>query len=463
MTPLLNRGARTRRAELLRQFGFDPASDPLLATPYDPVRHTVRFNDLPAELLDQLGAAEHYEEFATGPIVRRRVPLWVRQHGGYVLPNRLVPLVQQYFRRLAGQSESPPATPNVTAFPGVVDPLVPAALDAYGRAVVQPAAGMRISCLSADLLQASPGRLAAVVCPNRRAVGQLTRDLRQAGVYAKAFFDNVVDACPRPAVAVGTPAGLASPSAAVDHVDLVVVLDPAWFCGLAGIPLRMVSNLVTVPWLGLLPAGRSLTPLERDVVTAFFGPFRFELPTHGMVTRQVLFARQPVVLPAGQGFDRMVMALAGELAAPDRREAGGRFGVVRQAEGISGLVAVLAQDDAHRHALRRVQRLADRDQVRVVTPDELSRLAGVGILVRADRRPKCPPFSPAASVEPQLARRLLLIVDAIGPDDDRLARERAAEYRAENWVSLTAYRGGWVEWEGWLYRPLPGERISNSR
>ncbi len=458
MIPLLHRGARARRAEIHRQLHLDPAGDPLLATSFDAVRHVERLDALPDELLDQLHTVEHFEDPTTRLIVRRRVPLWVWKDGGYEVPNRLVPLIQQYFCSSAGRSEGQAVEVNTDAYPGIAHPLVPAVLDAYGRSVVQPGGKVRVDCLIGGLIRAHPDWRVAVVCPTRGAVGQVTRDLRQAGEYAKAFFDNVIDECPRPKVAVGTPAGLASPTAAVDHVDLVVVVDPAWFCGQAGTELRMVRSLVRVPWLGLLPTGRSLTPLERDIVTAFFGPFHFELPAHGQVTRQVLFTTQPVVLPPGQGYDRLVMALAGELATPERGESGGRFGVVRQVEGISGPVAVLAQDDRHRHALRRVQRPADREQVQVVTPDELSRLAEVGILVRADQRSHRPQFSPAALVKPQVACTPLLVVDAIGPDVDRLADRRAADYRAENWVSLTAYRGGWAEWERWVHRPLPGQR-----
>ncbi len=458
MVPLLNRGARARRAELLRQLALDPAGDPLLATSFDAVRHAERFDSLPDEVLDQLHTVEHFEDPTTRRIVRRRVPLWVRKDGGYEVPNRLVPLVQQYFRRRSGGVATLPAGPDVNAYTGLADPLVPAALDAYGRAVVEPGAGVRIPCLIGGLIRAHPEWRLAVVCPTRRAVGQVTRDLRQAGEYAKAFFEFVIDECPRPKVAVGTPAGLASPTAAVEHVDLVVVLDPAWFCGLAGIPLRMVSNLVRVPWLGLLPTGRSLSPLERDIVTAFFGPFHFEIPAHGQVTRQVLYTPQTIVLPPGGGYDRVVMALAGELVAPERREDRGRFGVVRQAEGITGPVVVLAQDEARGQALRRMQRPADQELVRVVTADELNRLAGVGILVRADRRPHCPPFSSAALVELQTARTPLLVIDATGPNVDRLADHRAAEYRAMNWVSLAASRGGWAEWERWMHRPMPGQK-----
>lgn len=389
--PLLNRGARTRWAELLLQSKLEPANDPLLATSFDSGLHAVCFDRLPDDVLDQLHTIEHIEDPITQSIVRRRMPLWVQKHDGYELPNRLVPLMQQYYRRRSGALGSPPAEPDVNVFTSLTDPLVPAALNMYGRAGFELGAGVRVASLIAGLLQANLGQRAAVVCSNRPVVGQLTKDLRQAEVDVAAYYVFTCDNRPRPAVAVGTPAGLASPSATVDHVDLVVVLDPAWFCGLAGIPLRMVENLVRVPWLGLLPTERSLTPLERDIITCFFGPFRFEIPDHGQICRQVLFTRQPVVLPPGQGYDRLVMALAGELAAPNRRKVGGRFGVVRQTEGNTGLVVVLAQDARHRRALQRTQKPADHGGVRVVTPAELAGLDEMAILIRADRRPPTTP------------------------------------------------------------------------
>jgi hypothetical protein len=456
--PLLDRIARTRRAELLKQSGLDPAADPLVSTSFDAGLHTVRFDRLPDEVLDQLHTVEHFAGVPSGRIVRRRVPLWVKKEGCYELPNRLVPLLEQFFRRHSGPQATRPAVPDVSTFAGLTDPLVPAALSRFGRVVVKYGTGVRVAAIIADLLIAHPEWRIAVVCSNRRDVGQVTRDLRQAGVDAKAFFEFAMDECPRPRVAVGTPAGLASPSAAVEHVDLVIVLDPAWFCGQAGIDLRMVENLVRVPWLGLMPGGRSLSPLELDLVTAFFGPFHLELPAHGQVRRQVLFARQEIGLPDGQGVDRMVMALAMELATRDRREAGEQVGVVGQAEGITGPVVVLAHDAAHRHALRQSQGPAESDQVRVVTPHELSRMADVGVLVRADRRPQCPPLSPQALVQPQPARSPLLVVDAFGPDDDRLADRRSADYRAEGWASLAAYQGGYADWERWTHRQLPGRR-----
>ena len=142
-----------------------------------------------------------------------------------------------------------------------------------------------------------------------------------------------------------------------------------------------------------------------------------------LITRQLVFARQPIVLPPGGGCERVVMNLAGELASVDRRD-GGRFGVVRQAAGINGPVVVLAQDDRHRRALSNIQRSADRAQVRVVIPAELAELPDIGILVRTDRRPHRPPLSSAVQVEQQVARSPLLIIDSFGPDSERLAHRR---------------------------------------
>ncbi len=145
MNPLLYRGARTRQAELHRQFGLHPAGDPLLATSFDAVLHVERFDELPAELLNRLHTIEHFDDPRTLRIVRRRVPLWVRKDGGYEVPNRLVPLIQQYFCSSARRSEGPAVEVNTDAYPAIADPLVPAALDAYGRAVVKYAVGVTLS------------------------------------------------------------------------------------------------------------------------------------------------------------------------------------------------------------------------------------------------------------------------------------------------------------------------------
>lgn len=449
MPPLLHPAARARRGALLERSWLDPTGDPLVTTPFDPVLHTVRFGTLPAELLDQLGTVEHDTDRTTGRVVRRHVPLWVRQPDGIDLPSRLVPLVQQYFRQAHGRADSTAVVPDVAAFAGLADPLVPAALAAYGRAVVQCGSGVCRSRLVEQLLRSRPSRRAAVVGLNRREVRRTVADLRAAGVDAGGFYELAIDGRPEPAVAVGTPAGLASPSAAVGHVGLVVVLDPVGFCGPRGIGLRSVENLVGVPWLGVLPADRPLAPLERDLLTAFFGPFQYDLPAHGQVGREVLFAAQPITLPHKRGHDRVVMALAGELAHRRPGVSSRRFGVARQADAVRGPVVVLAHDDEHRVDLRRVLRPADRPQVAVVTPAELAGLTDVGIVVRADRRPHLPPLSPAALVELQIARHPLLLVDATGPDGHRLVGRRAREYRAAGWTSLAAWVGGWMEWEKW--------------
>ncbi len=148
------------------------------------------------------------------------------------------------------------------------------------------------------------------------------------------------------------------------------------------------------------------------------------------------------------------MRLAGELAGRGPGVGSGRSAVVAQAAGIPGPVVVLADDARHRGDLQRELRQADRDRVRVVTPDELAAGVEVGVLVRADGRSGVPPFSESQLTEGQASRTPLLVVDAAQPGD--LDRERA--YRSEGWVSLAAHCGGFAEWERWVHRRLPGRR-----
>lgn len=126
----------------LARVGLDPAADPLNATPIDPVLHVTAFDHMPAELPTHLTSAEHFRDPATGRVVRRRVPLWVRRANGYERPLGLVPLVDQSLGRRSNGSPLPPVGPATAAFADCADPLVPVVLAARRRALVRYSTGV---------------------------------------------------------------------------------------------------------------------------------------------------------------------------------------------------------------------------------------------------------------------------------------------------------------------------------
>jgi hypothetical protein len=454
--PLLDTASRERRRAVLA--GSVPAADFLLNTPYQPGRHTLRVSRLKAEVRAQLVSVEHDRHVETGEVRRRLVPLVVETGNQDEVPWGLLPLLDQaaVAEGVAAQVVLPARvrTPCPADRP---DLLITAHLLAYQRLVVRHGRGVSVARLVAGVVRDLPGRRGAVMCSRRRDVGHLVAELTALGVDAAGYYSAAHGHTARPPrVAVGTPAGLTSTAAVASGCSVVICLDAVHFSGTGGVDLRSETAWVDALWLGLVRNDRQVSPLERDRLSCFFGPAMLDVPAHDQVRRQVVFTSQ-VMRPKGRGFDRVVMRLAGELAGGGEGVVTGQTAVLEQAAGIPGPVVVLAQDDGHRHRLQELVRGADRTRARVVTPDQLSRLAVVGVLVRADRRPQCPPLSPQALIEPQTARSPLLVVDAFGPDDDRMTDRRSAEYRAEGWASLAAYQGGYADWERWIHRPLPGQ------
>ena len=455
--PLLDAAARERRRAVLA--GSVPAADFLLDTPYQPGRHTLLVPRLRADVRQHLVSVEHDRHLKTGELRRRIVPLVVETGDLVEVPWGLLPLVDQ---AAVAEGVAAPVVPPArvqTPFPtDRPDLLVTAHLLAYQRLVVRHGRGVSVARLIAGLVRDLPGRRVAVVCSRRRDGGHLVAELTALGVDAAGYYSAAHGHTVRPPrVAVGTPAGLTSTAAVASGCSVVICLDAVHFCGTGGVDLRSETAWVDALWLGLVRDDRQVSPLERDRLVCMFGPAKLDVPVHGQVRREVVFTPQ-VMRPKGRGSDRLLMALAVELAGRGEGGVSGQSAVVAQSAGIPGPVVVLAQDDRDRHRLQELVRGADRRRVRVVTPHELSRLADIGVLVRADRRPQCPPFASQALVEPQTARSPLLVVDAFGPDDDRLADRRAADYRAEGWASLAAYQGGYADWERWTHRQLPGRR-----
>jgi hypothetical protein len=460
--PLLDRGLRRRRRETLARARFDAATDFTLATPYEPGAHTVRVPALPDEVRRHLVAVEYDRHETTGRLAPRRVPLFLPQGECDVVPWGLVPLLAQAARqRLPVRVEA--NAPPVPLRSDGSDPLVSAMLHSQQRMVVRHAREVRPARLIAAFARARPKRRIAVFVARRRDGGHLVAELRLNDVDAFGFFGGARVPSDLPHVAVGTAAGLSEAAAWHAGCSVCVALDAASFVGAGGLSARYESAWVDVPWLGLVSADRTLSPLEHARLVCFFGPARLDLPAHGVVRRRVTYAGQRIHLPGGGGADRVVAALAGALADRGRADpTAAPFPVVRAAAAIPGPVAVLAQDRRHQSRLRRHLRAADRYRVAVVTPAELSGLTHLGVLVRADRRSGCPPLPPPLRVESQTDRSPLLGVDAHGPADAGLLRDRVTAYRAAGWIGLAAHIGGYAEWESWTHRPLPG-RASGRR
>jgi hypothetical protein len=455
---LLNRSARRRRAERLAGWRFHPADDWLLATPFDPGCHVVHYQTLPREVLERLRSIEHVIDPATGRQGRRPMTLWLGGTGRYAVPAGLAPLVAQAVARQGGRPGEP-VRPDVTQLVAVADPLVPAALAAHGRAVVRLRAGVSTACIISGLVAAFPQRRVAVLVPCRRSGGHLAKLLRDQRVDAKAYYEYAITVGRPPRVIVGTSAGLTSPAAWHTGCSVVVATDAVNFCTTAETALRCETAWRNAKWLGLVPPDRQLAPIERDLLTAFFGPHWLELPAHGRVRRRVVFAAQQITLPADAAYDRLVLRLAGELSSGCPITHLSNFGVVHQAADLAkSPVVLLTYDGHHRRRLLRAQRPADRGRVAVVTPNELGDVRELGVLVRADWRVGRPPLSDHVLIEAQIDRRPLLVIDTLGPDAADLGCRRATAYLAAGWVPLEAEVGGYAEWDAWLSRRFPGGR-----
>jgi hypothetical protein len=278
-------------------------------------------------------------------------------------------------------------TPGSVVPAGVANPLVVSELVRRRRLLIRHEAAVDPTTLIADIVAAFPNDRVAVLCATRRRAGDLAAGLRRLDVKARAFFDSSGrDRGPAPRVVVGTRSALASPDAAAEECRIVIVIDPVHFAGPAGIGLRLEPAWKYACWLALLPADRSVSPLERDRLRCFFGFGELHIPAPGQVRRRVLFANElitatgPIDTTSAQTVamtgvirngprNRLTVALARDLAdrtTPPSR----RFGVVADATDIAGAVVILARDREHAARLRPLQRAADRDRVRVVTPDE---------------------------------------------------------------------------------------------
>ncbi len=452
--PLLDRGPRDRRREFLDSYQLSTATDFVLSTPYEPGAHTVLIPRLPAAVRRHLKSVEYDRRLGDDRVTGRTRPLVVSRDGRDVVPQGLVPLLAQAARAWRPEESAAAIAPLACPpQPDLPDPLVAESLRRHHRLVVRHAHAVHPAVLIAGLVQAYPERRIVVIVSNRRDGGNLVRQLRGLGVDTGKFFGGDRGGRP-PRVAVGTSSGLAAVAGMLTNCSIVVALDAVNFCGPAGVSIRHELAWLNAHWLGLVPVDRDASQLEQDRLVCMFGPSRLSIPVHGHVRRRVLFDAQPIVLPAGRGYDRVVTRLAAALDAGAGDS--DRFGVLRRATraGVGGPVVVLAHDHDHREHLRRAQRAADRDVVRVVTPDELSRLSSVGVLVRADRRTQCPPLAERVLVELQTDRSRLVVVDAVGAADDRLIRARGQNYRAAGWVPLAAELGGYADWDAWVHRRL---------
>ncbi len=454
--PLLDRGSRERRRAFLDSHQLSTDTDFTLSTPYEPGANTVFVPRLPTAVRRHLRSTEHVLEVATGWVSRRTRPLVVGRDGWDVVPWGLVRPIAQVVRAARRAETVVDVAP--TAFPpndAVPDPLVADSLRRNRRLVVRHASAVHPAVLIAGLVSAFLNGRILVVVSRRRDGGHLVRQLRELGIDADKYFGGDRGGRP-PRVAVGTSAGLAAVAGMLTNCSIVVVLDAVNFCGPAGVSIRHELAWLNSCWLRLVPADRVPSPLEQDRLVCMFGPSRLDIPVHGHIRRQVLFDAQPVVLPEGRGYDRVVMRLAADLAAGAVES--DQFGLVGRAARVrvAGPVVVLAHDHRRRRQLQDELRAGERGVVRVVTPDELSRRAAVGVLVRADRRTQCPPLAEQVLTEPQTGRTPLLVIDAVGAADDRLLRTRGLQYRAAGWVPLAAELGGYADWDAWVHRPLDG-------
>jgi hypothetical protein len=367
---------------------------------------------------------------------------------------------------------------------GFADAVLLDAVRRHEQAVVRYGPAVDVSRLLAQVALAWPSATLAVVTRRTDEARALRDRLRRLGVEAVAVTGRRTPA-EVGRVAVGTPAGMAHTPVQFEWRTIVVAVDGVEATGkdyLLALRFAPRARL-----FGLLPADARPSPLERDLMTSFFGFAEVVVPRHGHRERPVQVVSYPITggptLPAALGGvalnragmwhhhlrNRVVARVARAFFTGDADAVRRLFGPGVTAAGAPG-VAVLV--DNVEQALGVARRLPDWDvftgpevhegglgagRRRVLHRplDPLSAaplhavvtaaacptlyLAGVDVLVRADGGLGLPPLTAEQLSEPDDApARPLLVVDFLDrhhPALRRRSRRRRQAYDARGWFA----------------------------